>query len=129
MEYRIEVIKSERYCYFNAYIGSSTDRIGKLAVEYMGDKKGKIIYVITNPSHIGKGVATALMNKAIEEFKDYELSLNVIPMPRKCESINHRTVRGLTNFYEKFGFERISEPCVPTMIRKVIQKETLGTAT
>ena len=118
MEHRIEVIKTEKYCYFNAYLGSNQDRVGKLAIEYMGDKKGKIIYVITTPSHIGQGIATALLNRAIGEFKDYELYLNVIPMPRKGESINHRSVKGLSKFYEKFGFEKTSDPCVPTMIRK-----------
>lgn len=118
MDYRIETIKTEQYCYLNAYIGNGSERVGKLAVEYFGENKAKIIYVITDLKHVDHGVATALMNKAIKEFETYDLWLNVIPMPRDSENIKHRTVRGLCEFYKKFGFEKTYDPCVPTMIKK-----------
>lgn len=115
MNYRLEVIKSEQYCYINAYVDGNSERIGKLGIEYKGDKKAKIIYVFTSPRYTNKGVATAMLNKAIEEFSDYELTLNIVPMPREGERI---TVRDLNDFYEKFGFRRTDDICLPTMIRK-----------
>lgn len=118
-EIRIETSGSDKYYYINAYIDD--ERVGKLGIEYKDEKLAKIIYVITNKGYTGRGIATMLINKAIETFKDYTLVLNVVPMPREGESLNHRTVKGLTEFYKKFGFERTSEPCVPTMIRNKLK--------
>ena len=115
MKYRLEVIKGKQYCYINAYVDGNSGRIGKLGVKYVGSKKAKVIYIFTRPRYTNKGVATAMLNKAIEEFSDYELTLNIVPMPREGEKI---TVKGLANFYEKFGFLRTDDICLPTMIRK-----------
>ena len=78
---KLEVVKTEKYCYINAYLDGETERVGKLGVEYKGEKRAKIIYVITNIKHTGIGIATEMLNKAIELFKGYELKLNVVPMP------------------------------------------------
>ena len=123
MEYTLQVKRSKDYYYVNAF-DNNNNRIGKLGV-YVDGKVAKIIYVITNLSACGNGIATSMLNKTIEDFKGYELCLNVVPMPRVGESINHRTVSGLVAFYKKFGFERTDDPCLPTMIRKA-SLPTLG---
>ena len=115
MEYKLQVKRGKDYYYVNAF-DNNDNRIGKLGV-YVDGKVAKIIYVITNLSACGNGIATSMLNKTIEDFKGYELRLNVVPMPRVGESINHRTVSGLVAFYKKFGFERVNDPCLPTMIR------------
>lgn len=130
MEYTIEVKRTPKFFYINA-MSESDGRIGKLGIEFIdsysryseycrGEKTAKIIYVITNLSHCGKGVATELLNTAIDFFGDeYNLYLNVIPIARQGESLNHTNVKGLTKFYEKFGFEVCKDDvCVRTMIRK-----------
>lgn len=131
MDFKLETDSSMNWTYINAY-DSNNERIGKLAVEITddhnryakwcnGDKIAKIIYVVTNISACGNGIATAMLNKAIEIFPDYNLYLNVVPMPRDGESVNHRTVKGLMKFYEKFGFIRCTDDiCVTTMIRKKV---------
>lgn len=117
-EIRIESSSSDKYFYLNAYLPNVESRVGKLGIEYKGDKSVKIIYVITDINHTGCGIATALLNRAIETFKGYEIKLNVVPMPRQGESLNHRTTTGLVNFYKKFGFERTDDPCFVEMIKK-----------
>ena len=117
-EIRIESSSSDKYFYLNAYLPTVEERVGKLGIEYKGDKSVKIIYVITDIHHTGCGIATALLNRAIEIFKGYEIKLNVVPMPREGESLNHRTTTGLVNFYKKFGFERTNDPCFVLMIKK-----------
>lgn len=136
MNFRIQVNDSGKYCYINA-INKDGVRIGKLGIEYSdeypryakhcnGKRIAKIIYVITNVSACGQGVATELLNTAIELLEHYNLYLNVIPMPREGDSLKHRTVKGLIDFYSKFGFVRCeSDTITPTMIRKA-SLPTLG---
>ena len=75
MNFNIQVIETKRYCYINAISDKTGDRIGKLCIDlesedstrYKTNKPiGKIILVSTNQSACGNGVATALLNKAIE---------------------------------------------------------------
>lgn len=113
---RLETLKSGVYNYINAY--DDGVRVGKLGIEDKGNNKVHINYVVTNISCTGKGVATMLLNKAIEIFKGYEISLLVKPMPRDKENIKYKTVKGLREFYEKFGFVITNDPCLPTMILK-----------
>ncbi len=110
----IKSLNTDKYYYINAYIDGI--RVGKLGIEYCGSKKIHINYVITSESHTGKGIATMLLNKAIETFKTYEISLTVVPMPRKGENLKYRTIKGLTEFYGKFGFKRTDDPCFVKMI-------------
>ena len=72
----------------------------------------------TDIKHTGEGIATMMLNKAIEIFKGYEISLLVKPMPRIGEKIKYTTTKGLMEFYKKFGFERTDDPCLTTMILK-----------
>ena len=136
MNFTIQVKETPKFCFIDA-IDDRNVRIGKLAVEYSdeypryakhcnGKCLAKIIYVSTTISACGQGVATELLNTAIDLFEDYNLYLTVVPMPREGESIKHRTVKGLMEFYKKFGFERCeSDVIVPTMIRKA-SLPTLG---
>ena len=114
----LKTLNTKKYFYINAYLSNVEERVGKLAVEYKGNKSVKIIYVITDINYTGQGIATAMLNKAIELFKGYTIALNVVPMPREGESINHRTTTGLVNFYKKFGFVRTDDPCFVEMKRK-----------
>ena len=112
---RIETLSTDNFHYINAYDGDV--RVGKLGIEKIDSHKAKIVYVITDIKHINKGIATMLMNKAIEDFGGYDLTLLVKPMPRDGENIDHRFTSGLIKFYSKFGFIRTNE-LLPTMIRK-----------
>ena len=131
MEYFIEVNNTQNFCYINAIDTVTKERIGKLCIEFnsddsvrykdicVGNNIGKIIYVITNISACGHGVATSMLNKAIELFNDYNLYLNVVPMPRQSENKKFRNKKGLMRFYKKFGFVHYTEDiCVTTMFRK-----------
>jgi len=113
---RIETFNHNEYHYINVYDGCV--RVGKLGIEDKGNNKFHINYVGTNIKYTGKGVASMMINKAIEMFKGHDISLLVKPMPRTGENPKYKTVKGLTEFYKKFGFERTDDPCLPTMIRK-----------
>jgi ribosomal protein S18 acetylase RimI-like enzyme len=113
---KIKIFSTDCYYYINAYINE--DRVGKLGIEYKGDNKIHINYVNTDIKHTGEGIATMMLNKAIEIFKGYEISLLVKPMPRIGEKIKYTTTKGLIEFYKKFGFERTEDPCLVTMILK-----------
>ena len=102
--------------HINAY--EDGEMVGKLGVEDKGNNKVYIAYVKTDIKHTCKGIATMLLNRAIEVFKGYEITLLVMPMPRTGEKLEYRTTKGLIEFYKKFGFERTDDPCLPTMILK-----------
>ena len=131
MKYFIEVNNTQNFCYINAIDTVTKERIGKLCIKFnsddfarykdicVGNNIGKIIYVITNISACGNGVATSMLNKAIELFNDYNLYLNVVPMPRQSENKKFKNKNGLMRFYKKFGFVHYTEDiCVTTMFRK-----------
>lgn len=125
MNYSIEVIQSGRYCYINA-ISDTKERIGKVCIDldsediarYKNIYKGKfakIILVSTSINFCKQGIASALMNKAIDTLNDYNLYLNVIPL-RKSD--NDKDKNGLIDFYSKFGFKKYDEDIsITTMIR------------
>ena len=87
MKYHIEVIQSSRFCYINAISDETNERIGKVCIDlnsedvtryekaYKG-KFAKIILVSTSINACGCGVATTLLNKAIDILNDYNLYLN-----------------------------------------------------
>ena len=80
-----------------------------------GDKMLKIVRLETSPNHVGEGIASSLMNKFIDTYKDYNMYLLVSPQARENDTL--RSVTDLKKFYEKFGFRKTGE-LVPTMIRK-----------
>ena len=121
MKYHIEVTKSSRYCYINAISNENHTRIGKVCIDLdaedsnryknQNNKAAKIILVQTNQSVCGQGIATALLNKTIEEFKDYNLYLSVIPLR------SDKTKDDLIRFYSKFGFKKFNNDIITTMIK------------
>jgi len=113
---KIETFSHDKYHYINIYNGCV--RVGKLGIEDRGDNKVHINYVVTNLRYVGKGIATLMINKAIEMFKEREISLMVKPMPRSGENIKYATVKGLVSFYEKFGFKKTDDPILTIMVRK-----------
>ena len=122
----IEVVRSNRYCYVNAVLNG--ERIGKVCVDldspdktrYEKSLKGpcaKIVLVETSPKYIGHGIATALLNKTIQELQDYNLYLHVIPQKRNN---NDKDKNQLIDFYSKFGFKRYdADICVIAMVRPI----------
>ena len=113
---RLETFNTSEYHYINAYSGCV--RVGKLGIEDKGNHRVNINYVSTDIKHTGNGIATMMINKAIEMFKGYEISLLVKPMPRTGENLKYRTTKGLVEFYKKFGFVRTDDPCFVLMIKK-----------
>lgn len=119
----------QRYHYFNA-IDDDERQVGGVAVEhdeYMhhaykehckaGELKcAKIIYVTVDKSHRCQGIASALLKKTLDYYKDWDVFLNVVPLDTKQE--RHNSVQSLTKFYEKFGFKRCETPGnLPAMVR------------
>lgn len=113
---KLEEFKIGHYHHINAY--EDGELVGKLGMEDKGNNKAYMTYVRTDIKHTGEGIATMMLNKAIEIFKGYEISLLVKPMPRIGEKIKYTTTSGLIEFYKKFGFERTDDPCLTTMILK-----------
>ena len=129
MRFRIKERKHNGFYYFTAFdeldvcIGQLSMDIrnaeyGRFSEQCIGDKIAKIVIVSTNIDYCNKGVATSLFNAAIERFKDWNLYLNIVPLPRLGENIKYRTVSGLRDFYSKFGFEYCTNSYPPTMFRK-----------
>ena len=126
MQWNIEVIRTNKYCYINAISNETGERIGKVCIDLDSEDKtryeniyngkfAKIILVSTAVNACGKGIATALLNKTIDTLSDYNLYLNVIPLKRNN---NDKDKLELINFYSKFGFVKYKgDICVTTMIR------------
>ena len=129
MNFEIKESKGNGYHYFLAY-NENDEIIGKLTInvknaEYgrfselcVGTKIAKIVLVWTALSYCGNGVATSLLNRALERFSKWNLYLNICPLWRIGENIKYRYVAGLRDFYSKFGFEKVNDVCTPTMFRK-----------
>ena len=126
MTYNISTIKTVRYCFINATLGD--ERIGKVCIDLdsddanryekaYGGKFAKVVLVETSPKYCGQGVATAMLNKAIEALSDYNLYLNVIPLKRNSAD---KDKSQLIDFYSKFGFRKYEgDICVSTMVRVI----------
>ena len=126
MALEITTIKTVRYCYINAT--SNGERVGKVCIDLDADDANryvkayggnfaKIVIVETSSAYRGTGIATAMLNKAIEVLKDYNLYLNVIPMKRDD---GDKDKDQLINFYSKFGFKKYdADICTTTMIRTI----------
>ena len=124
MNFDIKVIKTDQYCYVSAK--SNDEIIGSVCVNLNSDdsirfvkrysgKFAKIVLVQTSGNYTRQGVATALLNKAIEVLKDYNLFLNVIPKKRNDSD---KDKNQLIDFYSKFGFERYEDDILmTTMVR------------
>jgi GNAT superfamily N-acetyltransferase len=122
--FEVSNYKSPKYHYFTAYdgikaVGGATvepnDHMHYAFKEYCKadkDKCAKIVYVQTNASRRGEGIATTILNTIIEMYKDCDIFLQVIPLDKT------NTVTTLTSFYEKFGFKRCETAGIlPTMVR------------
>ena len=82
-----------------------------------GNKLAKLVRVETNPTYVGKGVASSLIKAAITNFKNYNIVLLCSPCKRSENTDTLKSVSDLQMFYSKFGFEKTDE-LLPTMIRK-----------
>ena len=126
MALEITTIKTVRYCYINATFNG--ERVGKVCIDLDADDANryvkayggnfaKIVIVETSSDYRGTGIATAMLNKAIEVLKDYNLYLNVIPMKRDN---GDKDKDQLIKFYSKFGFKKYdADICATTMIRTI----------
>ena len=95
----------------------SSDIYCRFAEYCNGKKLMSIIIVYVQKDYIGNGIGTALINKLLKDYKDYNILLIVNPMMHKTLSKEE-----LYKFYEKFGFVRTNE-LVCTMIKKAEQYE------
>lgn len=116
MDIRIDTFVIGNHYYINVY--NEDERVGKLGIELISDCKVQIVYVVTNIRYVNNGIATMMLNHAIEKFGNCEISLLVKPMPRKDENDKYKKQAGLIKFYEKFGFLKDNDPCLNRMIRK-----------
>ena len=118
---------SPRVHYIRAYEWNG-ECLGKIVLKFTDDYprykhlcNGKNLLEITRveakATHTNQGVATALLNEAINRYKDYNMVLLCSPQPREggCDTL--KSVIDLKKFYEKFGFKKTGE-LLPTMIRK-----------
>ena len=114
-------------CYIRAY--DKNDPVGVLILdlncdEYArykkyctGNKLAKLVRIETNPTYVGKGIASSLIKAAIANFKNYNIVLLCSPCKRSENTDTLKSVSDLQMFYSKFGFEKTDE-LLPTMIRK-----------
>ena len=126
MARKITTIKTVMYRYINALIND--ERVGKICIDLNADDANryvkayggnfaKIVLIETSSAYRGMGIATAMLNKAIEVLKDYNLYLNVIPMKRDD---GDKDKDQLIKFYSKFGFKKYdADICTTTMIRTI----------
>lgn len=126
MALKITTIKTVRYCYINATFNG--ERVGKVCIDLdpddanryvkaYGGNFAKVVIIETSSAYRGMGIATAMLNKAIETLNDYNLYLNVIPMKRDD---GDKDKDQLINFYSKFGFEKYEgDICTTTMVRTI----------
>lgn len=82
-----------------------------------GEKLLNITRVETKATYTNEGVASALINEAINRYKDYNMVLLCSPQKREGDYDTLKSVTDLKKFYEKFGFRKTGE-LIPTMIRK-----------
>ena len=115
-----------------AYEWRSGKYLGQIVLEFTndyprykhlcnGEKLLNITRVETKATHTNEGVASALINEAINRYKDYNMVLLCSPQPREggCDTL--KSVIDLKKFYEKFGFRKTGE-LLPTKIRKAEKK-------
>ena len=103
--------------YLGAIVLSDDIEYNRYKDKCNGDKLLKIVRLETSAEYTNKGVGTALINKAIELYPEYNFYLLCHPMPRgNCDEL-HKTVADLKRFYGKFGFVPTGE-LLPTMIRR-----------
>lgn len=124
-DYVFSHFKDGNYVYIFAHREDNRDSVGKLILHLdygysrfrhlcNGGKLAYIHRVETRYDCLHKGVATALINKAINMFPEYNLYLWVKPSIRGEKDKN---LLQLKAFYSKFGFVRTDE-LDPTMFRK-----------
>ena len=82
-----------------------------------GEKLLNITRVETKATHTNEGIASALINEAINRYKEYNMVLLCSPQKREGDCDTLKSVTDLKKFYEKFGFRKTGE-LLPTMIRK-----------
>lgn len=112
----IDVNTSDKYTYITAC--EDGELVGRCIIEIIDDETANVVQVMTSPKHTHKGIATMLLRTAIEKFSQYDLTLLARPMPRDGEYDKFKTVNGLIEFYKKLGFQRTSDPCLATMLRR-----------
>ena len=95
----IQDVSSNYYNRFAEYCNGN----GKLMV---------IKLVLVHQKYAGNGIATALIQKALEIYKDYNFVLLVCPCAHMAMNVDQ-----LQEFYSKFGFVRTGE-LQRTMVRK-----------
>lgn len=124
---KIKYLVLNNQCYIQAYNEEETllstvilnincDEYARYKEYCNGNKLAKIIRVETNPNYIGQGIASTLIQNAIEKYKDYNFVLLCSPQKRLEDTDTLTTVKDLQMFYSKFGFVKTNE-LLPTMIR------------
>ena len=95
--------------WLNANDWKSYRRLLEYVPEYIGDKKtGIVICYVIHPEFRSMGVAKALLNAALDDFKSngYEA---VMALPVGADAFSQKMYRGTVSMYEKAGFEKIAE--------------------
>jgi len=95
--------------WLNANNWECLKRIREYVEPIIGDKKvGITICYVIHPNYRSKGVATTLLNAAIDDFRKegYEAMLAI---PVHSDKFSPTLYRGTISMYEKAGFRQINE--------------------
>ena len=95
--------------WLNANDWRSYKRLQPYVADIIGDKKvGVVICYVIHPEHRNMGVATALLDAAIEDFKKQGYDA-VMAMPVNANGFSEKQYRGTMGMYDRAGFVKVSE--------------------
>lgn len=95
--------------WLNANDWKALKRLHEYVSDTVGDKKvGITICYVIHPEYRNRGVATALLKGAIDDFRKQGYDA-VLALPVYSKDFSPKLYRGTISMYEKFGFKRLDE--------------------
>ncbi|MEX1378230.1 MAG: GNAT family N-acetyltransferase [Eubacteriales bacterium] len=95
--------------WLNANHWSSYKRLHPYVSDVVGDKKvGIVICYVIHPEYRNMGVASSLLDAAIQDFKNQGFDA-IMALPIKADGFSQKHYRGTVGMYEKTGFVKINE--------------------
>jgi len=95
--------------WLNANDWASYKRLQPYVKDTIGDQKtGVVICYVVHPEYRGMGVAKALLNAAVEDFRKNGYDA-VMALPLNANEFSQRLYRGTESMYEKAGFNKVGE--------------------
>ena len=113
-DYIYLIAKNEKNCEVGRLSARLNDGYERFKDLCNGNKCAYIYRIETSYSMLGNGIATSLIQKLLDTYKEYNFYLCAIPSKRGDKDMGYEQLK---KFYNKFGFVRTQE-LTPTMFRK-----------